>query len=71
MKLLYFYPYKEHAIKCLIAGYPRNAASWMNKYLLEINNQHEVDPDSLELINNQLYYQPLSITKHCIDADCI
>lgn len=71
MELKYFYPYKEHAIKCLQAGYKNNAASWMNKYLLEIGPEHEVDPDSLKLINGELYYKTLVMTKSCVDAEGI
>lgn len=53
-KKIHYMFHREHAIKCFMARYPENAASWIDR---EQEPPYEYcDPDTIELVDGWIIY---------------
>lgn len=54
---IYNGPHLHAALKCLAAGYPENAISWMERDLGEVGPIPEIEPSSLRVVSLGLAYR--------------
>lgn len=73
-KDLYYGPHLHAALKCLNAGYPKNATSWMERDLGELDNKlsyNKIDPDSLEVDKFGILFNTYAENLMCLNGDAI
>jgi hypothetical protein len=71
--IAYYGPHLHAAVKCLMAGRPDNAASWIERDLGEMGFSANDYPatNSLCYADGMIWYRPIGEILQCLDGDGI